>query len=232
MKYFDLICCLLGCLAALLDAPMAQGAVLYVETFTGSAPGTFNGRDGTFSTVGYSGTNNFEGSFAAQTIFSPEVDAIRITESTFFQNYATVYGPTYTTFNWTLDFIAQDIAPSTFNIYFGNATDTFLYSVALTPVIGLNSFTINLSSGNWIGGPGSYSSYNLSSMTYIDIQYSRNGTGAQQFFLDNMALNGFEGGGGGGGGAVPEPNTLVLVAFAGVVLLTIRRRLQLQRASA
>ncbi len=201
--------------------PAARAVVLYQDDFTGSAPGTYNGRDGNFSYVGYSGANSFEGSFAAQGVFSPQTDAIRITEATFFQDYAAAY-PLYTSFNWTFDFTAQDIAPSTFNVYFGNATDTFLYTTVLSPAVGLNSFTVNLASGSWIGGPGVYTTYDFSTMTFIDIQYSRNGTGAQEFFLDNMTLNGFSGGG--GGGAVPEPDTLMLLGFAGLLLVIIRHR--------
>jgi hypothetical protein len=189
------------------------------------------GRDGIFFTAAYNGSygnpaGSFEGSFAAQTVFSPEVDAIRITASPLFQNYTAVYGPTYTTFNWTFDFIAQDIAPSTFNIYFGNATDTFLYTISLSPVLGLNSLTINLASSAWSGGPGTYSTYDFSSMTYIDIQYSRNGSGSQLYFLDNFALNGFSGSGGGGGeeSAIPEPNTWLLMTFVGALMVSLRRR--------
>lgn len=208
-----------ACLAVWLSG--ARAAVLHIEQFTGGAPATYNGRDGVFSYVGYSGFNSFEGSFGAQTFPVPEIDAIRITDSPFFQNYATAF-PAYDSFDWTFDFIAQDVAPSTFNIYFGNATDAFLYTVSLSPVIGLNSFTINLSSANWIGGPGSYSTYNFSSFTYIDIQYSRNGIGAQQFFLDNMALNGYNL----GLSAIPEPANISMLGFVFALLTVIRRQLR------
>lgn len=214
-------------------AAPASAAVLYVETFTGSAPASYTGRDGEFSTVGYSGANTFEGSFGAQGVPTPQTDAIRITDGTFLDNYLASYAPTYDTFWWTFDFYVDDVLPSDFNIVMGNGSGAFYYTGAHSLSLGMNNLSINLNSASWIGGPGSYTSYDLSSMTYIDIQYSRNGTSAQQFYLDNFALNGNldnGGGGGGGDGAVPEPNTLIVVSIAGAILLSIRKRLKLANA--
>lgn len=222
---------LIAATVGLLGAAAASAAVIYTEDFTGSAPGTYNGRDGVFGTVGYSGADSFEGSFDAQGSPSPETDAIRITDSNFLYDYASAY-PAYNTFWWTFDFYADDVAPSDFNVIMGNGSDTFIYTGTLNPVTGLNSLTVQLDSSYWIGGPGSYSSFDLSGMSYIDIQYSRNGTGAQQYYFDNFTLNGnfTEGGGGGGDSAVPEPNTLFITGIAGTILFSLRRRLTAMKA--
>lgn len=212
----------------------SPAAVIYVEDFTGGAPGSYNGRSGTFSYAGYSGSGSYEGSFASQAVPTPQTDAIRITDSNFLLNYATAYA-LYNNFWWTFDFTANNIAPSDINIIIGSGSDTFYYIGSLTAGLGLNHLSVNLDSSKWIGGPGTYSSFDLSSITYIDIQYSRNGTGAQQYFLDNFALNGDtqqqggggddNGGGGTPGGAIPEPNTFFVTALAGAVLFALRRRL-------
>ncbi|MCZ7592628.1 MAG: hypothetical protein M5U15_11005 [Kiritimatiellae bacterium] len=213
-------------------AAVSSAVVIYVEDFSGGAPGTYNGRSGTFSYAGYSGSDSYEGSFAAQGIPSPQTDAIRITDSNFLLNYATAYN-LYNDFWWTFDFTAANVAPSDINIIIGSASDTFYYTGSLTARAGLNHLSVSLDSSKWIGGPGVYSTFDLSGITYIDIQYSRNGTGAQQYYLDNFALNGKatqqggddDEGGGGGGGAVPEPNTFFVTALAGAALFALRRRL-------
>lgn len=220
---------LLALALGLAAATNSPAAVIYVEDFTGGAPAGYNGRSGNFSYVGYSGSDSFEGSFAAQGSPVPQTDAIRITDSNFLLNYATAYN-LYNDFWWTFDFIADTVAPSDINIIVGNGSDTFYYIGALTAGAGVNHLSVDLDSSNWIGGPGTYSSFDLSGITYIDIQYSRNGTGEQQYFLDNFALNGDvqeQGGDNGGGGenAVPEPNTLFVTGLAGAVLLALRRRL-------
>ncbi len=171
-----------------------------------------------------SGAGSFQGSFAAQGVPSPETGTLRITDAGFLTDYATTY-PGYASYSLGFAFYAS-VVPADFIITIGNGVDTYLYN-ALSQVSGggWNDIWLNFSSG-WIGS-GSSIPNALSGMTYMDITWSRNGTSAQQFYVDDLTLlgNTSEGGGGGGGGpsAVPEPNTVNLLGFVALMGLALRR---------
>ena len=234
-------------LAALLAGQTAGAAVivLHQETFSGSAPGSYTDRDGTFLTSGYnggvgntsadvdagatggsspSGPGSYEGSFGSQAFFSYQEDAIRITDAGFLANYPVAY-PGYSSYSWAFAFMADDIVPMSLVVSMSDGVNTFNYN-ALSQVTSAGSWhTVSVPLSGWSGGPGAFPGYNLSGMSYIDITWARQGTGAQQYYFDDFTLFGNT-----SSTAIPEPNTLLLLSVAGAGLFTIRRRLILNRA--
>ncbi|HMP90637.1 MAG TPA: hypothetical protein PJ991_10570 [Kiritimatiellia bacterium] len=173
-----------------------------------------------------SGSGSYEGSFGAQGAPSPETGTLRITDSGFLTDYATTY-PGYASYTLGFAFYAS-VVPADFIITISNGTDFYLYS-ALSQVSagGWNAIWLNFDSG-WIGS-GSSIPNPLSGMSYIDISWSRSGTAAQQFYVDDITLLGntsgssSSSGGGGGPSAIPEPTTVNLLISVAVVLIAMRR---------
>ena len=183
------------CLAA-----AAQGAVFYTDTFASGLDGWVDRDPGKMTDSYNSGFGNpagsDQGTFAAQVFPVPQTDAWRANSGTatgaFTGNYwATVPGFT----GYRFDFYAANVLPSDLTLRFGNGTSTF--SLALLP-INLNitsvgswysvGVTLDYSQGGWFGGTAAQFSNTLSNVTFVDVQVTRNGTGAQTYNLDNFAL--------------------------------------------
>ena len=247
MKYTGLV------LALVLSAQVALSAVfvLQQETF-GSNPGAaysvlgggnFNGSSGFESGFGNttadiengvpggpatgglspSGNGSFEGSFDAIGAPSPEFGTLRITDGGFLTDYSSTY-PGYVSYSLGFAFYGS-VLPADLTLTIGNGVDTYIYNAApqVTSLGSWNDVYVSFSSG-WFGSGSSISSP-LNGMTYIDVTWSRSGTGAQQYYFDDFTLFGDDAGGGGGGSAVPEPNTLLMLGLAGSVLVSTRRHL-------
>lgn len=230
------------------SAPVASGAVFVLQQMTfdsdpGASYAMLSGGPGfVFDTYGFnsgvgnsgidiesgvsasggsspSGAGSWEGSFSAIGTPSPATGTLRITDPNFLTEYDTAY-PGYATYSLGFAFYAG-VLPTDLLITIGNGSSTYIYN-ALPQITatGWNDVYLSFSSG-WIGS-GSSISDPLNTMTYIDISWSRNGSSAQQFYLDDFTLFGDDTGGGGGGSAVPEPNTALMI-LSGIVLLSLRK---------
>lgn len=218
-------------LALLLGAAIsARAASLSIETFGSSGSGWVD-RDPDEMTVSYNAgigniAGSLQGSFASQGSPSFESDAFRATAASsggaFSGDFYTAY-PTFSSISF--DFMADDILPSTLIFRIGNGVNTFLYNVnpQLNALATWTTVNVSLAySGSWIGGsPAQFASV-FNNVTFMDVQVGRNGTGAQDFYLDNFTLFGDEQA---GGGAVPEPNSIgLLLVGVGAVFRMLRRR--------
>ena len=213
-------------LAALLGAARpARAAVLATETF-GSGSSGWVDRDPAEMTVSYN-AGSLLGSFASQGSPSFESDAFRATAASSGGAFSGDLYVTYPTFSsLTFDFLADDVLPSTLILRIGDGVNTFLYNV--NPQLNALSTwtTVNVSlaySPGWIGGSASQFSGVLSNVAFMDVQVGRNGTGAQDYRLDNFTLQ--DGPAGGSGGAVPEPNSIGLLLVGIGAVYHLRRRL-------
>ncbi|HMP75157.1 MAG TPA: PEP-CTERM sorting domain-containing protein [Kiritimatiellia bacterium] len=234
-------------LAALsLSSGAASGAtvVLHQELFDADPGGTyavlagsaFSGLDGFAGGVGNtvvdlsalvgatgggspSGAGSFEGSFAAQGVPSPETGTLRITDPGFLTDYASAYSG-YSTYFLGFAFYAS-VLPADMMMIIGNDNFTYVYNVApqITSAGAWNDVFIDFSSG-WLGS-GSSIPNPLAGMTYIDLTWSRSGTGAQQFLFDDFTLFGSDAPPP-VGSAVPEPGTGLLM-FGVMVVYALRR---------
>lgn len=242
-------------LALGLSAQVALSAVFVLEqemfgsdpggTYTTLGGGNFNGSSGFESGFGNttadiengvpggpatgggspSGNGSFEGSFDAIGVPAPEFGTLRITDTGFLTDYSSTY-PGYASYSLGFAFYGS-VLPADLTLTIGNGMDTYIYNAApqVTSAGSWHSVYVPFSSG-WFGSGSSISSP-LNGMTYIDVTWSRNGTGAQQYYFDDFTLFGDDtGGGGGGGSAVPEPNTLLLLSLAGMCLVSARRHLR------
>jgi hypothetical protein len=221
--------------AALLTGGPATAAVLALEDFSVD-PGWMDRDPGEMTVTHNAGIGNpagsLQGTFAAQGAPLPEVDAFRIDGGESGGVFTGDYYATYPGFtSWAFQFYADDVLPSALLIRFGDGTNTF--QRALTSlVVGLDSWTtinVSLDYAGWAGGTASSFSNTLTSLSFVDIQVSRNGTGEQDYFVDNFSLN--DALPVSGGSAVPEPGTLSLLV-AGAVLAGLRRRHMRQRTAA
>ena len=204
----------------------AAAATLGTETFGGGLSGWVD-RDVNEMTVTYNaGIGNapgsLQGSFAAQGEASPETDAFRITGASSGGNYTGDYWTDVPGFSsWSFSFYADDVLPSDLLIRFNGNGDTFLRTV-LTQVTSVDSWytvTVPLTYAGWLGGSASAFSNALGSVSFIDVQLTRNGTGAQNFYIDNFTLSDA-----GSGGTVPEPSTAGLLLASVAVLRAARKR--------
>ena len=206
-------------------AAEAGAAVLGTETFGGGLSGWVD-RDADELDVTYNAgfgdlAGSLQGSFDAQGASSPETDAFRITAASsggmFTGDYWTDV-PGFTA--WTFSFYADDILPSDLLIRFNDGVNTFVRTV-LSQVVAQDTWytvTVPLTYAGWVGGSASAFSNALSNVTFIDVQLTRNGTGAQDYFLDNFTLSDTA------GGAVPEPSTAGLLLASVAVLRAARKK--------
>lgn len=217
---------LLICVALLAGRP-ATGAVLALEDFSAD-PGWIDRDPGEMTVTHNAGFGNpagsLQGTFAAQGAPLPEVDAFRIDGGESGGVFTGDYYATYPGFtSWAFQFYADDVLPSALLIRFGDGTNTF--QRALTSLVtGLDTWTtinVSLDYAGWAGGTASSFSNTLSSLFFVDLQVTRNGTGEQDYFVDNFSLN--DATPSPGGSAVPEPGTLSLLV-AGAALAGLRRR--------
>lgn len=236
---------LAGLALLLAAAPRAaDAAVIYQETFSSDPGGTysilggssFNGSSGFEGSFGNttadidtghlggsspSGNGSFEGSFNAQGVPAPETGTLRITDPAFLTDYDTAY-PGYTTYYLGFAFYGS-VLPADMLITIGNGVDTYIYNPLpqLTLAGDWNDVYVYFDSG-WLGS-GSSIPDPLNSMTYIDISWSRNGTAAQQFYLDDLTLFGTNDAPP-PSSAVPEPGTGILFLTTGAIFALLRRQ--------
>lgn len=223
-----------SCLSAILalgGSLSARAASFYTENFA-AGTGGWQDRDPGEMTVSHSAgfgnpAGSLQGSFASQGAASPEIDAFRAdgtgSSAAFVGDYWTDV-PNFS--SWSFDFYSDDILPSDVLVRFSDGINTFFRSVSVASSLNAwQSVSVSLSYAGWFGGSASAFSNALAGVTFVDVQVSRSGTGAQSYFLDNFALNG--GGGGGGGGAVPEPEQGLLILGAMVLFAFRRQRLGL-----
>ncbi len=218
-------------LALLLGAAApARAAVLATETF-GSGSSGWVDRDPSEMTVSYNAgfgnaAGSLQGSFASQGSPAFESDAFRATAASSGGAFSGDFYTTYPTFSAiTFDFLALDILPSTLIFRIGDGVNTFLYNVnpQLTSLATWTTINVSLAySGSWLGGSAAQFSNVFSNVTFMDVQVARNGTGSQDYFLDNFTLHG---GTQPGGGAVPEPNSIGLLLVGVGTVFRMRRHL-------
>lgn len=221
-------------LVLLAGATAAHGASFYTETFAADAGG-WQDRDAGEMTVSHNAgfgnaAGSLQGSFALQGVASPEIDAFRADGT---GNTAAFVGDYWTDVpnfsSWSFDFYSDDILPSDVIVRFSDGLNTFFRSVSVASSLNAwQTVSVSLSYSGWFGGSAGAFSNALAGVTFVDVQISRSGTGAQSFFLDNFTLNG--GGGGGGGDAIPEPEQGLLILGAMVLFAFRRGRLALKRA--
>ncbi len=191
----------------------APGAVLYLEEFNVNAAG-WGDRDSGEMSVSYDGTNDrMVGSFAAS--FLPMSDAFRITSGNFMGDYVTP-GLTQISF----DLVAANVLPSDLFIRIFSGADLFTYQ--FNPVSLSDTYVVNLSwNAGWNGLNEAAFNAALTSVTALEIQIARNGSGAQTYYLDNVQT--LETDLGGGGSAVPEPTMVSMFVLAVAVFSSLRR---------
>jgi len=199
--------------AFLLLAPAARAVVINVtEDFSASAAG-WGDRDLNEMDVAWNGSA-MQGDFDAG-ILTPETDAFQLTSGLGDLTQAGTYDLTSFTFN----FFADTIAPSDVIFRFGDGVSTFFRAAS----VGFNSLSLASVAG-WFGGSQAAFDAALSAATFLEVQVTRNGADAQTYRLDNFTLNGtLDNGGGGGPSAVPEPNTINLLAFIGMIGFALKR---------
>ena len=214
--------------AALLLVPAARAAVLGTDTF-GSNPNVGD-RDPDEMAVSYNGTigaGSMQGFFASQDQSSPDSDAFRITSSSSGGSFTGDYWTDVPTFaSWSFSFYADNVLASDMIVRFNGDGNTFAYSVfnQVSSIDHWYTVTVPLTYAGWVGGSGLQFTNALGGVTFIDVQITRNGTGAQTYYLDNFSLNGPSESGGGSGGAVPEPSTAGLLLASVAVLRATRKR--------
>jgi len=202
-------------------------AILFSDDFTASNEG-WGDRDAGEMSVSWTGAGGFgnpaasgsmQGTFAVQGAYTPETDAFRL--AGLGDLWGTYAG--YSLDSFTFDFYSDDVLPLDLIFRISDGINTF--SKLLSSAGSLDAWapitvSLNHASG-WLGGGATAFSNALGAVTFVDIQVSRNGASAQDFFFDNFALNGTLGGGG-GPSAIPEPGTGLLV-LGGMMLLAYGR---------
>lgn len=207
----------------------AWAASFYTETFGG-----LNGwvdRDGAEMVVSHNAgmgtpTANgaLQGTFGSQGVFLSESDAFRANSGSSGGNFTGDYWTDVPNFaSWTFNFFADDVLPTDVIVRFGDGVNTFFRGVTINALDTWTPVTVSLSYAGWFGGGAGAFSNALGSVTFVEVQVSRNGTGAQNYFIDNFSLN--QANNGGGGSAVPEPEQGLLILGA-MVLFAFRRTRQ------
>ena len=232
MRNIYIMCCVAAICVA---GGAARGAVLYTsytETFPddGGWIDRDAGLDWDVAQNGGVGSppGSLEGFFASQPVPSPETDAWRADGSGNTGNFLGDYWTDVPGFTaWRFSFYAGDIVPSDLTIRFGNGVDTFTRLVGANVTSAGQWFTIDvpLSYGGWYGGTADDFSNALSSVTFIDVQVTRNGSGNQYYYMDNFQIRDDV------AVSVPEPAT-GLFWFGAVLLYGLRRHMSRDGAEA
>lgn len=202
-------------------APLAQSAILLTDTFDVDAE-NWGDRDAGEMTVTYNGgvgntPGAMQGAFASQGSPLAETDAFRLTSGL----GDLTQSDTYTLTAFSFDFYAVNILPSDLIFRFGDGVNTFFRGVTLNAVTSWQTFSLSLASvSGWFGGDQTAFDNALSSVSFVEVQVSRAGTGAQNYYMDNFQLTGELAG---GPSAVPEPSTISLLLLVLALLLSLRR---------
>ena len=224
--------CTLAMLTAAALAGAASAAVVYTETFTAGANGWGDRDSGEMAvthqaSVGSPASAAMQGAFSAS--FLPTDDAFRITSGANFVGDYTTYGDGLTQLRF--DLYANSVLPSDVFVRLISGFGTFEYQLNLTSFNtgGWDTFSVNLDwSWGWMGSSDAAFQNALTDVTALEIQITRNGNGAQQFYLDNVQT--LDTPIDPPSGAIPEPGTGILVA--GALLVFSFRRSILSQAEA
>jgi hypothetical protein len=222
-------------LLLLMGAVSIPAAILQIEDFNvDPSPGSSDwySRDGEMDVVW--DANSLLGTFEAQDVPFFQSDAFRIDSPPWIGNYD-VLNPSYSQF--TFDFMAMTVLPSTFIVRISNGGTTFIRNL-LPQLSGtgmwIPGIQIPLSyDASWLGGDALAFDATMQSVSFIDIQVGRSGVAEQQYRLDNFTLLDDPldpGGGGDPSSAVPEPNAVSFIAAGCLVLYAVRRHLGRVRA--
>ncbi len=211
---------------------VSSGAILNLEDFTAVDGSGWVARDSFMSVT--DPINVLQGDFADQGIFFvPETDAFRIATGTDFLGDYTTGLPLvdYPLTQISFYLLAVNVLPTDLFIRISDGVNTFSYQ--FNPINFSDTYVVNLAwSYGWNGLDENAFNAALASIDWIDIQISRNGSGAQTYLLDNVQTLNTDIGGPGGGGdtAVPEPATLSLFLLALTFLSVYRKMLVGKRA--
>jgi hypothetical protein len=219
-------------LAGLFAAVPVGAAIVIVEDFEGGANGWTDRDAGEMTvthqaSVGAPASGAMQGVFAGQVFAVPQTDAFIINSGTdFLGGYAGITG-------FTFDLFALNVLPSDATLRLISGANTFFYTLNLAAMgVGVwTGFEVSLTySSGWVGGAAAFNAA-LSSVDQVEVQLTRSGLAAQTYYLDNFATTDqdFGDGGGGGGSAVPEPDSLTLILFAGLLVLVARNRMPASR---
>lgn len=209
--------------------PLAgRAAIITTEDFDAGAAG-WGSRDDLLSVSANDTDERLEGSFAGQFFPVDQTDAFQLSSGDdFLGSYA---GITQISF----DFFAVNILPSDMFIrLIDDEANVFTYQLTpTTPAGQWQSFTVDLAwSFGWEGDSESAFNTALGDIDFIEIELTRNGMGAQTFYLDSFETldTPLDGGGGEGDGesVIPEPQTLSLLVAAAIMVVRFRRKRQQQ----
>ncbi len=199
-----------------------NGAILTTEDFS-LDDGGWATRDGEMTVTRDAGNEWMQGTFAGQGFPIPQTDAFRLDSGTDFLDDYTSAGITQI----QLQMYAADVLPSDLFIRLIDGANVFSYQFSPLGAMLNNwaTFTVDLTWSFGWSGPGSSQFTNaLTGIDAIEIQLSRNGTGAQSYYFDNFQTLDTEIDEGGPPSAVPEPASVSLIALMGVSFLIFRRR--------
>ena len=223
----------------------AYAAVFVVENF--DANPIWVDRDVGEMVVGWNSTfgylvndGSMQGRFSGQDVFSPETDAMRINSGSsggvFSGNFYDTYdGFSTTTASISFRFLSDTVLPSDLRIRIGDGSLIFSRSLT-TQATALNTWqniTVNLDYAGWLGGGiGDYTNV-FNSVSFIDIQITRNGLSEHKFFVDDFALidlRDLEGGD--PSSAIPEPATTQILLLGMIFLAGPIKRFMRAKAKA
>lgn len=205
-----------------------SAVVLASETFDVNDAG-WTSRDPLEMTTAFSGgfgnpAGSLQGTFGSQVTPAFESDAFRVSSGSSGGAFSGNLYLSYASFSSvSFSFYAEDVLPSTFILRVGNGTNTFLYN--LTPQLTTTATWMNVSaslsySAGWIGGTAAQFSNVFAGVNFFDVQVARNGTGVQDYFLDNFNLNSIAE----SLSIVPEPASFGLILLGIFALYMARKR--------
>lgn len=182
------------------------------------------------------GPGSMWGQFDSRDAPFAETDAMRINSGSapgFIGNYNSMYGGSGFDLDaayFQFQFYSDDVLPSDLRIRINGGGSTFSRSVYSQVIGGLdNWYTVNvdLSYSGWLGGTSAQYSNVFNSVSWIDIQLTRSGTGVQNYYVDNFGLYSVGEIVDPSGDAVPEVATTQFL-LVGVILLAggVRRKLR------
>ena len=186
------------CSMALLQ--VSYGAVFFTETFDSGLDNWYSRDPGKMIvTPGYPGgglSGAAKGSFAAQVFPNLQTDAWRADGTSSGGEFTGNYWLDHPGFTGlSFDFYSANILPQDLSFRFSDGTRT--YSIALLPLnLQVNTtgvwsqvrVSLDYSSG-WLGGGNATQFSNaLSHVTWVDVQVTREGQGAQDYYIDNFGF--------------------------------------------